>query len=26
LPVYELQTRFLPVLRSAAAELGAFLR
>jgi IclR family pca regulon transcriptional regulator len=26
LPVYELQTHFLPVLRSAAAELGAFLR
>jgi IclR family pca regulon transcriptional regulator len=26
LPVYEMQTRFLPILRSAATELGAFLR
>jgi IclR family pca regulon transcriptional regulator len=26
LPVYEMQTRFLPILRSAATELGTFLR
>jgi IclR family pca regulon transcriptional regulator len=26
MPVYEMQTRYLPILRSAATELGAFLR
>jgi IclR family pca regulon transcriptional regulator len=26
MPVYEMQTRYLPVLRSAASELGTFLR